>query len=78
MAKEGDGWLMEGDGWLRREMGGFGGRRMVCYCSSLGSNPGIIQKYKIDDKSKGVADSRPSKIYQKYVKKVKDYMNREE
>ncbi len=63
MAKEGDGWLMYGDGWLWREMGGFGGRWVAvssapaCYGSSLGSDPDIIQKYKIGDKSKGLANT---------------------
>jgi hypothetical protein len=66
---------MEGDGWLRREMGGFGGRWVTCYGSSLGSNLDIIQKYKMGDKGKEVANTlycRPSKIYKIYGKKVND------
>ncbi len=47
---------LEGDGWLSwREMGGQVGSAPACYGNSLGSNPGISQKYNMGDISKGVA-----------------------
>jgi hypothetical protein len=62
----GDGWLTKGDEWLRREMGGSA---PACYGSALGSNPDISQKYKMGDKSKGVANTLTSqKIYKKVSK----------
>ncbi len=52
----GDGWLSRGDGWLSREMSAKKGRwvakfvaHLFCYSRSLGSNPDISQKYKMDD-----------------------------
>ncbi len=54
-------------GWLSRQMGGYVGRwvaksgRLVANRkmggSSLGSNPDISQKYKVGDKSEGVANT---------------------
>jgi hypothetical protein len=46
----------EGDGWLWREIAGKVCIAPACYCSSLGSNPDISQKYKMGDISKGVAN----------------------
>jgi hypothetical protein len=48
--------IVQGDGWLS------------WYGSSLGSNPDISQKYKIGDKSKGVANTIQSA--KKYTKKT--------
>jgi hypothetical protein len=42
-------------------MGGEVGSEPACYCSSLGSNPDISQKYKTGDISNGVANTRTPK-----------------
>ncbi len=41
----------------RRGMGGKVGSAPDCYGSSMGSNPDIVQKYKMGDISKGVANT---------------------
>jgi hypothetical protein len=48
-------------------MGGLVGSASVCYGSYLNSNPDISQKYKIGDKSKGVANTfeHAKKIFRK-------------
>jgi hypothetical protein len=48
-------------------MGGSVDSAPACYGSSLGSNPDIVQKYKMGDISKGVANtlSPAKKIFKK-------------
>jgi hypothetical protein len=56
----------KGNGWLSWA---------ACYCSSLGSNPDISQKYKMGDTSKEVANTlAPQKIY-KMVKSGRNYQH---
>jgi hypothetical protein len=56
VVKYGDEWLIRGSWVATREMGGEVGRAPSWYGSSLGSNPDISQKYKMDDISKGVTN----------------------
>jgi hypothetical protein len=48
-------------------MGGLVGSAPVCYGSSLGSNPDISQKYKMDD----ITHCNPPKKYTKNFKSTK-------
>ncbi len=58
MAKEGDKWLSKGDKWLNwREMGGQVVSAPAFYDNSLGSNPDISLKYKLNDISQAVANA---------------------